>query len=94
MCRWWCLCHVTIQGSNMVAAVDNWSCYIESDKLVSSKQQDCRGVEEASVATIHQTPDSRQLILMMLVTSGEQWRAAAVFLHGCVIGSVLQFDVY
>ena len=52
------LCHVTIQGSNMVAAVDNWSCYIESDKLVSSKQQDCRGVEEASVATIHQTPDN------------------------------------
>ena len=59
MCRWWCLCHVTIQGSNMVAAADNWSCYIESDKLVSSKQQDCRGVEEASVATIHHPPSTR-----------------------------------
>ena len=81
----------------MVAAEDNWSCYIESDKLVSStssRTAECRGVEEASVAGIQQTPDSRQLILMMLVTSGDQWRAAAVFLHGCVIGSVLQFDVY
>ena len=83
----------------MVAAEDNWSCYIESDKLVSSKQQDCRvprggGSECCHHPPYSRTPDSRQLILMMLVTSGDQWRAAAVFLHGCVIGSVLQFNVY
>ena len=43
----------------MVAAEDNWSCYIESDKLVSSKQQDCRVPRGGGSECCHHPPDSR-----------------------------------